>query len=322
MAGEGGGAGEWGRRGKVGRAGDGGEWLAGRGGGEIRGWGRGLDEIEKWGMTKAVAKRGRKGGTRVMELRESVRKRVTPRALARVCDRILRTRKFKDYPGARNGLQVGHGRSVKKVGWAVDADLESIRRAGKEKVDFLVVHHGIHWGSSALDRKIRARRVREAKRLGVAIYSSHLPLDAHPEIGNSTGLLRALGLDRVKRKPFGVAMGRMIGWKVEGGRWKRSELVRRCEGLKGAKVKRSEGIKVIAAGPGICRKIGVVTGGFGDLDQVVKAGLDTLITGEADYPTEVKARELGINLILAGHRETETFGVQDLTQFLGKMVAG
>ena len=56
---------------------------------------------------------------------------------------------------------------MKKIGWAVDADLESIRRAGKEKVDFLVVHHGIYWGSSALDREIRARRIREAKRLGV-----------------------------------------------------------------------------------------------------------------------------------------------------------
>ena len=265
---------------------------------------------------------GRESGVRGVGLWESVRKRVTPRELARLADRILLTKKFRDYPGAKNGLQVGHGRPVKKIGWAVDADLESIRRAGKEKVDFLVVHHGIYWGNSALDRKMRARRIREAKRLGVAIYSSHLPLDAHPEIGNSTGLLRALGLDRAKRKPFGLAMGRMIGWKVEGGRWKRSELVRRCEGLKGAKVKRSEGIKVIAAGPGICRKIGVVTGGFGDLDQVKKAGLDTLVTGEADYPTEVKARELGINLILAGHYETETFGVQALAGKLRAVVGG
>jgi len=71
-------------------------------------------------------------------------------------------------------------------------------------------------------------------------------------------------------------------------------------------------VQVIGAGPKICRKIGIVTGGFGDLDQVVKAGLDTLITGEADYPTEVKAKELGINLILGGHRETEAFGVRAL----------
>ena len=235
---------------------------------------------------------------------------MTPHELARICDRILQTKKFRDYPGARNGLQVSHGRPVRRVGWAVDADLESIRRAGREKLDFLVVHHGIFWGDSALDRKIRARRIREAKRLGVAIYSSHLPLDAHPELGNSIGLLRALGLGGAKRKPFGMAMGKAIGWKVEGGKWKRNELVKKCQAGAGGKV------KLIPAGPAICRRVGVVTGGFGDLDQVAMAGLDTLVTGEADYPTEVKARELRINLILGGHFETETFGVRALAEQL------
>ena len=249
------------------------------------------------------------------------------KVLAKECDRILETRKFRDYPGAKNGLQVSHGRTVKKVGWAVDADLESIRKAGKEKVDFLVVHHGLFWGNSILDRKIRAKRIRESRRLGVAIYSSHLPLDAHPELGNSIGLLRALGLAKYKRRPFGKAMGREIGWKVEGGRWRLRDLVNRVAllrsghagrvgsfaGLASAALK-GGGVRVIAAGPVVCRKIGIVTGGFGDLDQVVQAGLDTLITGEADYPTEVKARELGINLILGGHRETEKFGVRHLSE--------
>ena len=244
-----------------------------------------------------------------------------PGELAKECDRILETKKFRDYPGARNGLQVSHIKMVKKVGWAVDADLESIRKAGKEKVDFLIVHHGIFWGNSALDRKMRARRIHLAKKMGVAIYSSHLPLDAHPELGNSIGLLRALGLGKWKRKKFGKAMGSEIGYKVEGGRWKLRDLVNRVALLR-SQPRRSRGgsfeglasrVKVIEAGPKICRRIGIVTGGFGDLDQVVQAGLDTLITGEADYPTEVKAKELGINLILGGHRETEVFGVIGLT---------
>ena len=235
---------------------------------------------------------------------------MTPRVLANECDRILETKKFRDYPGARNGLQVSHNKPVKKVGWAVDADIESIGKAGKEKVDFLIVHHGLFWGSSALDRKIRAKRIREAKRLRVAIYSSHLPLDAHPELGNSIGLLRALGLGDSKRKPFGVAMGRAIGWKVEGGRLRLRELANRMTRVTGRKA------SVLGGGPKTCRRIGIVTGGFGDLDQVVRAGLDTLITGEADYPTEVKAKELGINLILGGHRETEVFGVVEMTRIL------
>ena len=242
-----------------------------------------------------------------------------PASLARECDQILKTKKFRDYPGARNGLQVTHGRQVKKIGWAVDADMESIRKAGKEKVDFLIVHHGLFWGSSVLDRKIRMKRIREAKSLGVAIYSSHLPLDAHPELGNSIGLLRALGLEKWKRKRFGKAMGREIGYMVEGVKIRISDLGFRIRDLrrnKGEKVRRWEGVKVIEAGPKICRRIGIVTGGFGDLDQVVKAGLDTLITGEVDYPTEVKARELGINLILGGHRETEVFGPEALAKKL------
>ena len=226
--------------------------------------------------------------------------------LAKECDLILEIKKFRDYPGAKNGLQVSHNMPVKKVGWAVDADIESIGKAGAEKVDFLIVHHGLFWGSSALDRKIRAKRIREAKRLGVAIYSSHLPLDAHPKLGNSIGLLRALGLGGSKRKPFGVAMGRAIGWKVEGGRWKLRDLENRVSRVTERKA------VVLGRGPKVCRRIGIVTGGFGDLDQVVKASLDTLITGEVDYPTEVKARELGINLILGGHRETEVFGVREL----------
>jgi dinuclear metal center YbgI/SA1388 family protein len=228
--------------------------------------------------------------------------------LARKCDRILEAKMFRDYTGAKNGLQVTHGRQVKKIGWAVDADMESIRKAGKERVDFLIVHHGLFWGSSALDRKMRVKRIQEAKRLGVAIYSSHLPLDAHPELGNSIGLLRALGLGDSRRKQFGVAMGRAIGWKVKGGRWKLRDLVNRMTRVTGRKA------VVLGGGPKTCRRIGIVTGGFGDLDQVVRAGLDTLITGEVDYPTEVKAKELGINLILGGHRETEKYGAREMTR--------
>jgi dinuclear metal center YbgI/SA1388 family protein len=240
---------------------------------------------------------------------------MTPRQLAKECDRILETKKFRDYPGAKNGLQVTHGRQVKKIGWSVDADIESIRKAGKKKVDLLIVHHGLFWGSSVLDGKIRSKRIQEAKRLGVAIYSSHLPLDAHPELGNSIGLLRALGLGDARRKPFGVAMGRAIGFKVEGGRWKLRDLVNRLRRAAGRKA------VVLGRGPKVCRRIGIVTGGFGDLDQVMKAGIDTLITGEADYPTEVKAKGMQINLFLGGHRETEIFGPRELASNLENMIS-
>jgi len=241
--------------------------------------------------------------------RRGKKEQMKAKELAKECDRILETKKFRDYPGAKNGLQVIHGRQVKKIGWAVDADLKSIGKAGKAKVDFLIVHHGLFWGSSAIDRKMRVKRIQEARRLGVAIYSSHLPLDAHPELGNSIGLLRALSLEKWKRKRFGKAMGREIGYKMEGGRMRLGELVSRVSRASGRKA------VLLGRGPKICRRIGIVTGGFGDLDQVVNARMDTLITGEADYPTEVKAKELGINLILGGHRETEVFGVRLISDY-------
>ncbi len=283
----------------------------GGGRGEVGGGGRGWKKGGGGEEVSFVGGVGYKVGMRAEEL-------------ARECDRILGAKKLRDYPGAKNGLQVSHGWQVKKVGWAVDADMESIRRAGKERVDYLIVHHGIYWGRSALDRKIRAKRIRLAKKLGVAIYSSHLPLDAHPELGNSIGLLRALGLEKWKRKRFGKAMGREIGYMVEGGRMRLRELVRRLAQLRTSHTETLgsfagvEGrVQVIGAGPKIFRRIGIVTGGFGDLDQVVKAGLDTLVTGEVDYPTEVKAKELGINLIVGGHRETEVFGVRALAKCVG-----
>ena len=105
-------------------------------------------------------------------------------------------------------------------------------------------------------------------------------------------------------------MGGEIGYKVEGRSLNLGELANRMIRVTGRKA------VVLGHGPKVCRRIGIVTGGFGDLDQVVKAGLDTLLTGEADYPTEVKAKELGINLILGGHSQTETFGVKNLMQTL------
>ena len=136
----------------------------------------------------------------------------------------------------------------------------------------------------------------------------------------------SLGVGEVEKKKIWQSDGKR-DW-VQGGRGENSDfgfgiLIRDLRRNKGEKVRRWEGVKVIEAGPKMCRRIGIVTGGFGDLDQVVRAGLDTLITGEADYPTEVKARELGLNLILGGHRETEVFGVKALAKlFFLRPIAG
>jgi putative NIF3 family GTP cyclohydrolase 1 type 2 len=119
-------------------------------------------------------------------------------------------------------------------------------------------------------------------------------------------------LEKLRRKRFGKAKGMEIGLMVVGGRASLRQLANKVSRVTGTKV------VVLGRGPKVCRRIGIVTGGFGDLDQVVKAGLDTLITGEVNYPTEVKARELEINLILGGHRETENIGVRLISDKITK----
>jgi putative NIF3 family GTP cyclohydrolase 1 type 2 len=140
----------------------------------------------------------------------------------------------------------------------------------------------------------------------LAIYSSHLPLDAHPRIGNSARLAVALGLRNLK--PFFEAKGQTIGFQ-SATRVARDELVQRLMRATGR-----EPI-VLSGGPAECQGIGVVTGAAGaELAEAKKSGLDTFITGEGPHWTAAMADELGLNVLYGGHYATETFGVKALAE--------
>jgi len=207
-----------------------------------------------------------------------------------------------DYPGALNGIQVEGPDQIRKVGAAVDASETVIRRAVEESVDLLLVHHGLFWDP---ERRITGRRFRKLSALlegRVALYSSHLPLDAHPEVGNSALLLRALGLEPATG--FGHWKGSVLGWQAACN-VSRPELVEQVRGAVGGPV------RLVDGGDNIVRRVAVVTGaGASFLSEAVESGVDTLITGEAPHHAFHDARELGVNLILAGHYLTETLGVQ------------
>ena len=144
----------------------------------------------------------------------------------------------------------------------------------------------------------------------LAVYSCHLPLDAHPKLGNNAQLCAALGLRRLQ--PFFPAKGQLIGLRGEA-RLGREELCRRLRRATG------EEIKMIPGGPARCRKIGVVTGGAGsDLLLAAKAGVDTFVTGEGPHWTFAAAEEAGINVLYGGHYATETFGVRALGAHLAR----
>jgi dinuclear metal center YbgI/SA1388 family protein len=213
-----------------------------------------------------------------------------------------------DYPGAWNGLQVQNGGTVTRLAVAVDATLETIAAAAESRADLLLVHHGLFWSGDPRVIGVQHGRISSLLSAGIALYSSHLPLDLHPEVGNAAVLARRLGMGEIE--PFGEYRGRWLGVRgVLPGT--RDELQGLLEDALGGEV------KVIPGGADRIRTVGVVTGGGGSFTgEAATAGLDALVTGEGAHHNAVEARERGLNLFLGGHYATETWGVRALAQHL------
>jgi dinuclear metal center YbgI/SA1388 family protein len=226
------------------------------------------------------------------------------------CDRILRTKEIGDYDGAVNGLQVENSGAVTRLAATVDASLATVKMAVEAKVDLLIVHHGLFWAKSHPWTGKKYELLRLLVEHNIAVYSSHLPLDAHPKLGNNAQLAAALGLKNLK--PFFASHGQTIGFQSHT-KISRTELTRRLERATGAKP------KMIPGGKETCERVGVVTGGAGgDLSMAAGEGVDTFITGEGPHWTYALAEELGLNVFYGGHYATETFGVKALAAELSK----
>jgi dinuclear metal center YbgI/SA1388 family protein len=213
-----------------------------------------------------------------------------------------------DYPTALNGLQVSGepGRPIRRIGAAVDASEAVLVDAVNREVDLLLVHHGLFWGGL---RPVTGRRYRKLTHLltsGMALYSAHLPLDAHPVVGNCALLCRELGV-RVEGR-FGDYKGAEIGW------WGRLDHPTPATELVALAARAVEGpARGIGDESAVIDRVGVITGGgAGFLEEASQRGLDALVTGEGAHHSFADAHELGVHLVLAGHYATETFGVKAL----------
>jgi putative NIF3 family GTP cyclohydrolase 1 type 2 len=120
--------------------------------------------------------------------------KVSLKAIVSHCDDLLETTEVQDYDGAVNGLQVENSAKVTRIAAAVDASLATIRMAVERDADLLIVHHGLFWGPTHPWTGKRYELLRELLEADMAVYSSHLPLDAHPKLGNNALLCAALGL--------------------------------------------------------------------------------------------------------------------------------
>jgi putative NIF3 family GTP cyclohydrolase 1 type 2 len=114
--------------------------------------------------------------------------------IARFCDQLTNRKEIADFPGADNGLQHRGKTRVRKVGAAVDAGAKVFELAAQRGVDFLIVHHGMNWRPISPERQVRRLRLAALKKAELSLYSSHLPLDAHPAIGNNALIAADLGL--------------------------------------------------------------------------------------------------------------------------------
>ena len=199
-------------------------------------------------------------------------------------DATLNLAAFDDV--SNNGLQIARDDGdVKLVAFAVDASAASVAAAAKAGAQLLVVHHGISWGGGI--RRIVGGEyevVSRAIRANLAIYAAHLPLDANKAVGNNWELARFLGLTRIT--PAFSYHGNVIGvtgYNAHG------------------------------------KKIGVCSGGAGEFAADAKAlGCDLYVTGEASWGDRIAAENVGMQMVCAGHYETETFGVKALARAMEK----
>jgi dinuclear metal center YbgI/SA1388 family protein len=225
------------------------------------------------------------------------------------CDKRTRRAAFKDFSGAHNGLQVANDGRVTRIGAAVDAGQVPFETAVERGIDFIIVHHGLYWGGVAPLTGPVYGRFAALIRGNCAVYSSHLPLDAHEEIGNNVLLARQLGLRA--RRPFLFHEGEPIGW-IASNKLKCSQLCARLEELYARVV-------TVDCGAAAPRQVAFCSGsGNSAVPQLLAAGVDTLITGELREEWFNFAQEHRLNLICCGHYATEVHGVKALAAELAK----
>jgi dinuclear metal center YbgI/SA1388 family protein len=213
---------------------------------------------------------------------------------------------------APNGLQAEGKNEIKKMLVAVSASVELFTRAIAAKADAILVHHGIIWN---FERPLYKGGYRERVRLllenNINLYAYHLPLDAHPDIGNNAQICKHLGLDRIES--FGAYKGQLIGMKGTLEKTNKTAIFKKIETVM------NRNLLVYPYGPEMVETVAVISGGgHKDLAQAVAAKIDLFITGEVGEHIMHYAKEEKIHFISAGHYTTETFGVRALGEHISQ----
>jgi len=232
-------------------------------------------------------------------------------SLVDYCDRLLDTARFRDY--CPNGLQVEGRSEVTRVISGVTASQALIEAACEQQADLLLVHHGYFWkGEDPTLTGIKQRRVRALLAADISLLAYHLPLDAHPDLGNN------------------ACLGARLGWVTEGCFGDEGGVELACYGRPREPQSAPQMAAHLAAvlgrepllvgdGPASIRTLGWCTGAAQSyLEAAARRGLDAFVSGEVSEPTVHLAREYGVHYFAAGHHATERYGVQALGEHLAE----
>lgn len=243
-------------------------------------------------------------------------KKPTLQAVTDYADELLGTANTPDYPNALNGLQFANSGSVAAIATAVDFSVRTIEGTVAAGASLLLVHHGMYWSGLQPYTGRAHDRLRMLLEHDVAVYSSHLPLDRHPSLGNNTLLALALGL-----KPSGgFAQFREIQIGVQG----KADIDTGKLATRVREFSASHGGHAVVSGSAAKRRTkrwAICTGSGASaetLNEAERDGIDTLIVGEGAHWTAVHSEEAGLAVMYAGHYATETLGVRALGEHLSK----
>jgi dinuclear metal center YbgI/SA1388 family protein len=236
--------------------------------------------------------------------------------VVRHLDAELRTSDIPDHDAALNGLQLANNGAVTRVAAAVDFSADTVAGAIGERANLLLVHHGMFWGGAHRLVGPAYERLRAAIADDLAVYSSHIPLDVHPVLGNNALLAKELKLES------DAGFGRYRG--IEVGVTGRSdlsthELVERVRAFSSQYSTTAVSTPFPAAHR--TRRWAIITGAGADKETLAEArerGVDTLIVGEGAHHTAVEAIEHKLVVVYGGHYATETLGVRALAAHVGK----
>ncbi len=236
---------------------------------------------------------------------------VALRELVGHAHRLLEADTFRDY--CPNGLQVEGRPQVKRIVSGVTASQALVDAAVEAGADLLLVHHGWFWkGEDPCITGIKRRRLEALLAGGLSLLAYHLPLDAHPELGNNAQLGGRLGF--VAEGRFGAGDGPELAWR---GRLAAPMDAATLAAHLGSVLERLP--QVVDAGPERIETVGWCSGAAQSyLEAAAALGLDAFVSGEISEQTVHIAREYGIHYFAAGHHATERYGVQALAGHLAQ----